>query len=500
MRMTIGAAAALGVAGLAMGQSCEPGDLYAERDTFGSIPNGQKLAVGDVNNDGVVDLVSTNAASSVYVLLATGPGTYAPAVPYFVNSDRLNGVALADFDGDGFLDIAVANPNNDRPRAAVQVLLNDGDGTFGVATSWRFSDRPEFVVATDINGDGNADLVVADQRRSGFQNLLGVRLGNGDGTFGTATLLNAADFPRRLIADDLDGDGDADVALAHSSGVDVFLNVAGELALPVTYAGFVDDTSDLTLGDADNDGDLDLLVLARPDGSTPPIIGFLANDGFGIFADPVFVDDRGFSYASLDAADINGDGNVDCVAITGGTTSLWLGDGLGGFTRAADLDGASNRFDIALTDLDNDGDPDVATTGNSVAEVRLNQCVAFPPVIRRDGQPQSVAVDAGASAELRVEVLFGTQPLAFQWRRNGVDLIDSGPISGATSDVLTIGPATSEQSDVYDVVVSNASGLAVSQPAFLAVRNPCRADFDGDGSLTLFDFLAFQNQFAAGCP
>jgi len=497
MRMTFGAAAVLGVAGLAMGQSCEPGDIFPDRDAFASVGNAQ--AVGDVNNDGLPDIVMSTSGS-VSVLLATSPGAFGPVASYPAGSGRLNGIDVADFDGDGFLDIAVANPNSDRSRAAVQVLLNNGDGTFGAATAWRFSDRPEFVTATDINGDGNADLVVADQRRSGFQALVGIRLGNGDGTFGPATLLNAADFPRALVSEDFNGDGRPDIALAHLSGVDVFLNTGSSLGPPMTYASFVDDTRDLSAADIDNDGDSDLVLIARPDGSTPPILAAMLNDGFGSFADPIFVGGRVIDLGSVAAADIDGDGNLDAVATRGNTTALWLGDGTGNFTLGAEIDSGPLRIDVALGDLDIDGDPDISTTGSGVTDVHLNQCVAFPPVIRRDGQPQSVAIDAGASAELRVEVLFGTQPLAFQWRRNGVDLIDGGPISGATSDVLTIGPATSEQSDVYDVVVSNASGVAVSQPAFLAVRNPCLADFDGDGSLTLFDFLEFQNQFDAGCP
>jgi hypothetical protein len=81
-----------------------------------------------------------------------------------------------------------------------------------------------------------------------------------------------------------------------------------------------------------------------------------------------------------------------------------------------------------------------------------------------------------------------------------VALSDGGGITGATTRTLVFEPAQSVHSDAYDVIVSNAIGMETSNPAALAVRDTCLADVDGDGELTIFDFLAFQNAFAAGCP
>jgi hypothetical protein len=327
--------------------------------------------------------------------------------------------------------------------------------------------------------------------------VLGVRLGRGDGTFRGATTLAASDFPRAIAVGDVNDDDLPDVAMATDGGVDVFLNSGGALLGAATFAGFIDTAADVELADVDGDGDLDIALVARPDGSTNQTLGTLLNDGTGAFADPVFVADTGLS-GTIGPADLDGDGDLDVADAQGSSTRLWMGDGTGAFTLGATLASSASRSDLLVADLDGDGDPDVAATGQSVVEVRLNQCVSFPPVITQQ-PPRSILADSGTVVRIAVEVGLGTPPLAYHWRRNGVPLADGSPYAGVSTSELTI-TATSEQTDAYDVVISNASGSATSRTTILAVRDTCAADFDGDGQLTLFDFLAFQNAFDAGCP
>jgi len=478
-------------------QGCGPTEIYPERSTTGGIATGQDIAAGDVNGDGLLDLVSSDGSESVAVFLNLGGGAFATGVAYDSGNRNMRGVTLADFDNDGALDIAVANPDSDRPQAAVSVLLNNGDGTFGAFSKWRVSDRPEVVAVADIDGDGNADLVVGDQRFSGTAPLLGVRLGRGDGTFAGASTLAASAFPRAIAVADINDDDRPDVVLATDGGVDVFLNDGGALLDATTYAAFIESPNDVELADVDGDGDRDIALVARPDGSTNQTLGTMLNDGTGVFAGPVFVADTGLS-GTIGLADIDGDGDLDVADAQGSNTRLWLGDGTGAFTLGATLASSNNRNDLLVADLDGDGDPDAAATGQSVVEVRLNQCVAFPPVITQQ-PPRTIVADSGTTVRIAVEAGLGTPPLMYQWRRNGVPLAEGAPYSGVNTSELTI-DATSEQTDAYDVVVSNASGAVTSRTTVLAVRDTCAADFDGDGSLTIFDFLAFQNAFDAGCP
>jgi len=126
---------------------------------------------------------------------------------------------------------------------------------------------------------------------------------------------------------------------------------------------------------------------------------------------------------------------------------------------------------------------------------------AFPLAPTILDQPAGLqVVDAGSRVELSVIIDTGTSPSTFQWQRNGEPLLSGGPYSGVDTSALVIEPVTAAETDTYDVVVTNDAGSVTSDIAVVAVRQPCLADFDGDGSLTLFDFLAFQNAFAAGCP
>ena len=120
---------------------------------------------------------------------------------------------IGDFNGDGRADLAVANQQANN----VSILLGKGDGTFGVAVNYTVGTNPDCVVVGDFNGDGKADLVVAN----GASNNVSVLLGNGDGTFQTAVNYAADAGPRFVAVGDFNGDGKADLAIPKYSGNDV---------------------------------------------------------------------------------------------------------------------------------------------------------------------------------------------------------------------------------------------------------------------------------------
>lgn len=177
-------------------------------------PQPRSVAVGDVNGDNHPDVVVAGVCS-VSLLLNAGDGHLGEAVRY----ETLTGtVALADVDGDGDLDIV----DTGHGGWSVDVLLNAGGGHFG-APSGNAVASPAQTAIGDLDGDGRVDLVVAEQ--AGDYGL-GVLLGTGGGLFGT--LLQ---YPPQLhggyqavVAADVDGDGKLDVATAGEKGVTVFLN------------------------------------------------------------------------------------------------------------------------------------------------------------------------------------------------------------------------------------------------------------------------------------
>lgn len=131
--------------------------------SFATRPNSSWLAIGDLNNDGHADLVTVNSRAgtedtcSVSVLMGLGDGTFGPARDYVVAADSRS-LAVADFDGDGVLDVATANPY----LGTVSVLPGLGSGELGPKRDFPAGDSPGFVAAGDVNRDGAPDLVVTN--------------------------------------------------------------------------------------------------------------------------------------------------------------------------------------------------------------------------------------------------------------------------------------------------------------------------------------------------
>jgi hypothetical protein len=231
--------------------------------SVGAYPLG--VARGDFNGDGILDLAVANYGSNnVSVLLGNGDGTFQKAVHYATGSISAF-VAVADFNGDGIQDLAVTNggTNSSSDRGSVSILLGNGDGTFRAAVNIAAGEAPWSVAVGDFNGDGHVDLVVANNgwhHRSLASGTLSVLLGNGDGTFQAAQTYAGA-FGRAVVVKDLNGDGIADLAVAGGSGVRVLLG-NGDGTFQTTSISYVAGSGPwgLAAGDLNGDGLPDLAV------------------------------------------------------------------------------------------------------------------------------------------------------------------------------------------------------------------------------------------------
>jgi hypothetical protein len=276
-------------------------------------------AVGDFNGDGKQDLaIVSSGTSTLAVVLGNGDGTFGPPATYpysGVSNDPT--VSVGDLNNDGIPDLVMSF------FSSVGVQLGNGDGTFKSVVKYTTSNA--YVAALgDFNNDGNTDVVVGGESTTSYSILLG----NGDGTLQASIVFPAPGYTTSIVVGDFNRDGNADIAFCDSETPEVFVFLGNGNATFQSGAEYpVMQPSSVGLGDIDGDGNTDLIVTAaddltpilavlpgKGDGTFQAAVTYLATVSLGNFEGTVFG-----NYVAV--ADFNGDGKTDVAA----ATDLFLG-------------------------------------------------------------------------------------------------------------------------------------------------------------------------------
>jgi hypothetical protein len=360
--------------------------VTADAQTFSPANNltagagARSVAVGDFNGDGVPDLATANTGfgggGTVSVFLGVGDGTFQPKndLPAVANATS---VTTGDFNRDGKLDLAVANSNSNAASQTVSVFLGVGDGTFQPKNDFPIDPVGVVVIAGDFNNDGNPDLAVA------CTTVIDVLLGNGDGTFRPKTVNTLIASASSLASGDFNGDGRPDLAAASSpfglgsnGVVDVLLGNGDGTFQSATHFACGMGPQGLALGDFNGDGKLDWVTANQQSGTVTVRLG----NGDGTFQPKVdYAADQ--SPTSVVVADLNGDGKADiALANFGSDLVTLLGNGDGSFRPPVGFDaGGALPFFVTAGDLNRDGKPDLVglTQGSGTLSVLLNTSGQF---------------------------------------------------------------------------------------------------------------------------
>jgi hypothetical protein len=468
----------------------------------------QSIVAGDFNGDGHLDLIIGShpySSSTFTLLLGRGDGSF--QLPQKLSLPNTIGVSLvvADFNGDNKLDLAAVGPGN-----TVSVLLGKGDGTFGALQSTAVGSIPNSIAAADLNKDGKLDLVVADYGLS-VPGDVAVLLGNGDGTFNPAVFYPVGENPALVAAADLNGDGKVDVvevddfAQGGGSVFVLFGNGDGTLQTPTTsYGVLASYRQGLFIADMNKTGKQDLVI---------PLVwetylqggGIMFNRGDGTFDAPINYYPTSVPIA-VAVGDFNGDGKLDVV--TGGyvsstlqteiTTFLGKGDGTFPTTESARLQ-ISGFWPNRLTpvDLNRDGKLDLLAMTGSVVSLLGNGDGTFRYVGSYDTSITSLAVGDfnGDGIPDVVTTPYGNQTYANIWFGNGDGTFRAGPTvnlsetpySASVADLNRDGKMDLVFSGYFsDVLVALGNGDGTFQANTIYTlppyfTTPLVADFNNDG-------------------
>src|SRR4029453_8708583 len=437
-------------------------------DNFVSQP--KELTTGFLNNDSFPDIVaavpSGRAIEGFVAVNSNGSGGFNTPV-YYEASQQTFDVAIVDLDKDSHGDvITVANSS-----AAITVHKNLGNGSFRVLPRYEVASLSDAVESADIDKDGDIDIVVNGELDIASNDpLLKILKNNGNGTFAPAI-----DYtPTRNFADmklrDINGDGFVDLIFAPDGIYPPYhfgtaLNLGnGTFAPTVVTNVFSCGEGTIDAADLDGDGDLDIVLTEEETcPGIPAHIFIFRNDGNQNFVRMPDIVLTGLSAHGLSLADVTGDGHIDIITVL--STGMGVFPGNGNLTFGPPIVSTTAPYKFKMADFDHDGLLDL---GMILQQDAFGTDTIATALGNGNGTFQAIRTQTGSSVleNLRIS-----------------DDLETGDVNGdGTSDVVVFNYASNDVS----VFLCNADGSLRPHQRYGMGNTPqlgTIADFEGDGRI-----------------
>ena len=326
--------------------------------------------VGDINNDGRIDLAITTdfGNSDLEVFLGNSDGTFDVTTRISLGLSA-TAIAIADINGDRRLDVVAVGEKELKHEfvGAVEVHLGSGDGRFGVES---LNLRPEAIASADLDRDGHLDLVIANI----FASDLSILIGRGDGTFVQGARVDVGELPEAIVVGDFNGDGRNDIAVANgnSNDVSVLLGFGDGTFTEQARWNVGRQPLSIVTADFNRDGYLDL---ATANSNSDSVSILLGTGDERLFQTAIDIDVPGApDPASIVVGDFNADGLWDIVTANHGddNISVFLGNSDERiFHASAEFDAGENPYALVTADFDRDGNLDLAAISNDYIAISI---------------------------------------------------------------------------------------------------------------------------------
>lgn len=453
------------------------------------------VATGLFNADAFRDLAVVYNTGSVVAIFSNNsgsPGTFTTGGGdnygvWNANYNNPYSTTVADFDGDGKLDVAFTERVG-VGSYKIGVLRGNGDGTFQPATYFTVGgapagNGPTGIVSGDFNGDGKPDLAVTMQN----SNQVSVLVNNGSS--GTVSFLASVEyttavFPSAIGAADFDSDGKLDLVVQCAPGgagtgiISIFRgNGDGTFQAKDDYAAGTANATSLAVGDFNGDGNIDVATVDHVGAAKVQISQHTGNSGVGLMFPTTQGGLAGYTTGSspygVAAADLDGDGKIDLAVANNNSASysVLVNNGAGVFLPKVDFNVHLQPYGIAAVDLNNDGKIDIITVGRGGTVTAGDPSGMWDPTFMRlnsstTAAPNAPTIGTATGSNGQASVAFtASYPNGSAVTSFTVTSSPGGITASASASPITVTGLSNGTAYTFSVTATNGIGTSVASGA-----------------------------------